>query len=472
MSFKRDKVSGLVDYGQVTHNGRHSRQCVKFHNPSLDPDEYPWEGKVCRWEPWDNDEENADPNITPNVTPFASTFESHQAVNVEEDMKQMVDDMAQADLNIAASHIWDKVSLHFDEKYDRKWTGLNKGPCIDRVRKARKELNHGDAFRTVENTAIGMMTDTPCPFLQFHGTYPNKDKPGEMKRIMVFGNPVLFEDIRAGHEVDGYTDATFGCAPDPFYQVLIFMIFHRGTNIYLPIAYILMTHKDQELYWEAFSRIVVLSNWKIKLHSYTTDFERGLMNACAHHFPEGFHVGCFFHLKQAWRKYLIETIGFLAAAIRLAMSVGGLDLLCIIPQDEVVEFGIPYVRSVIENGLPKKEVKRWDLFWEYFERQWIPILNSWNLCDANARYKDILNKTNNGLESYNKRINRLFPSRPSLIKFVQTMEAESRYQARRMDLLRRCHEKEPVYQGVTIPEIPKAYKLFKKSFVKAARKAR
>jgi hypothetical protein len=146
MSFKRDKVSGLVDYGQVTHNGRHSRQCVKFHNPSLDPDEYPWEGKVCRWEPWDNDEENADPNITPNVTPFASTFESHQAVNVEEDMKQMVDDMAQADLNIAASHIWDKVSLHFDEKYDRKWTGLNKGPCIDRVRKARKELNHGDAF--------------------------------------------------------------------------------------------------------------------------------------------------------------------------------------------------------------------------------------------------------------------------------------------------------------------------------------
>ena len=114
MSFKQDKVSGLVDYGQVTHNVRHSWQCVKFHNPSLDPDDHPWKGKVCHWGTGDNDEENTEPN----VFPFASTFESNQAVIIEEDME--LEDMARADLNIAASHIWDKVSLLMDKKYDRK----------------------------------------------------------------------------------------------------------------------------------------------------------------------------------------------------------------------------------------------------------------------------------------------------------------------------------------------------------------
>ena len=137
------------------------------------------------------------------------------------------------------------------------------------------------------------------------------------------------------------------------------------------------------------------------------------------------------------------------------------------------EFGVPSVRSIIKHGLSKEAVEKWDLFWVYFVRQWLPILDSWNVCIEDDRQKSIMNRTNNGLESYNKRFNKLFPDgKPGLIDFVRTVETESRWQATRMDLLRRNNEQEPTYQGVTIPKPPKAYKVFKKSFAKAARKRR
>jgi hypothetical protein len=40
------------------------------------------------------------------------------ASNVEEDMKQMADEIATSDLVIAPDKIWDKVSLAMDEKHD------------------------------------------------------------------------------------------------------------------------------------------------------------------------------------------------------------------------------------------------------------------------------------------------------------------------------------------------------------------
>ena len=48
------------------------------------------------------------------------------------------------------------------------------------------------------------------------------------------------------------------------------------------------------------------------------------------------HIGCFFHLKQAWRKYLVCKIRMDEAAVKEGMRKGRLDLLCIIPRDEIV----------------------------------------------------------------------------------------------------------------------------------------
>jgi len=46
-----------------------------------------------------------------------------------------------------------------------------------------------------------------------------------------------------------------------------------------------------------------MTKGKMQVRTYTSDFERAEMNMLVEHFPEGIHVGCLFHLKQAWVKY-------------------------------------------------------------------------------------------------------------------------------------------------------------------------
>jgi len=168
-------------------------------------------------------------------------------------------------------------------------------------------------------------------------------------------------------------------------------------------------------------------------------------------------------MEQAWRRHLIKKLAFLAEEITLAMKIGVLDLLCIIPQDEIREFGIPYVRSIIEKYLSRADIEKWDTFWgTYFEGQWMPILDSWNICTQAGTYKKFMNRTNNGLESYNKRFNGLFPKHnPSLIEFVEIVEKESRYYADKLDDIRKGREEQPTYQEKTIPLVPQEYLDFK-----------
>ena len=149
--------------------------------------------------------------------------------------------------------------------------------------------------------------------------------------------------------------------------------------------------------------------------------------------------------------------------------IGVLDLLRMIPQDNIEDFCIPYVRSVIEDGLSKEEIEKWDLFWEYFTKTWISILDSWNICLKDGSYKDLMNRTNNGLEHYNCRFNDLFEGHnPSLIQFVQIVEEESCYHARQMEDIRMGREEEPTYEKVIIPKNPKAYRAFKREAMASA----
>jgi hypothetical protein len=91
-------------------------------------------------------------------------------------------------------------------------------------------------------------------------------------------------------------------------ECLIIMIYDHSTSSYVPIVCMLMSHKTEALYWHAFSQLVVLSNWKIDVRTYCSDFEAALMKELDIAFKGygGFHVGCFFHLKQCWRKYFLK----------------------------------------------------------------------------------------------------------------------------------------------------------------------
>jgi hypothetical protein len=327
-------------------------------------------------------------------------------------------------------------------------------------------LNFGDAVSTVENTPdYYQMADNERSFLQVSMTFPNPVVGENPIRIMIFGNPGLIGMLKTPF-LDVFVDATFDCTPHPFLQCLIFMIYDHSTSSYVPILYALMTSKCTEAYWHVFNQIVAISQWTIKVCTYCTDFEVAMMKEMDVMFGGpggGTHIGCFFHLKQAWRKRLIEKCHLSKEHVTNAMQIGMLDLLCVLPHEQVEEYGIPYLRSILEKDASKKDIDKWQTFWNYFLRQWMPILWRWNISQKegpDGSFFDVVNRTNNGLERYNRHFNRLFNKRPSLLEFVQIVEKESRFQDQKLNDIRYGRRKEVEREERTIPVVPVAYSDF------------
>ena len=60
------------------------------------------------------------------------------------------------------------------------------------------------------------------------------------------------------------------------------------------------------------------------------------------------------HLKQAWRRFLVKELWMDEGSATTAMKIGLLDLLSVIPQEEVIEYGIPFLHSLLEAGKEQK----------------------------------------------------------------------------------------------------------------------
>ena len=58
------------------------------------------------------------------------------------------------------------------------------------------------------------------------------------------------------------------------------------------------------------------------------------------------------------------------------MRKGVLDLLTVIPQNEIMDIGIPFVRSLIEKKSDDRQIEMWDEFWEYFVSYWVKIVGA------------------------------------------------------------------------------------------------
>ena len=262
-------------------------------------------------------------------------------------MKARSDELALQFLTQNPSLIAKQTMHEMTNKHGELWEGLSVEQILGRVRRTRANMNYGDAFRTVENTSYAKMTDSNEYFLQEHKCWPDR-ATGVLQRIMVFANPKLLNLLEA-LTIDIFVDATFKVCPHPFMQCLIIMVFDRATYLYVPVMYVLMTNKNEDSYWYAFASVISCSDWRINVRNIHADFETALTNAAEKQFPEADVIGCLFHWKQAIRRYLISKLGFLKEEIGYAMKQGVLDLLTIIPMDEVENTGIPFVRSLIEK---------------------------------------------------------------------------------------------------------------------------
>ncbi len=150
-------------------------------------------------------------------------------------------------------------------------------------------------------------------------------------------------------------------------------------------------------------------------------------------------------------------------AIEKALETGMLDLLCILSHNEVVKYGIPFLGSIFEKDCSAKELESWNKFWNYFVRQQIPILDRWNIANKenDDSHFDVVNRTNNGLERYNRHFNGLFIKKPLLLEFVQIVEEESRAQDQKLSNIKYGKKRELEREEQTIPDIPPGYFTYK-----------
>ena len=75
----------------------------------------------------------------------------------------------------------------------------------------------------------------------------------------------------------------------------------------------------------------------------------------------------------------------------------------------------------------------------------MPILWRWNISQMEGQdgiFFDVVNRTNNGLERYNRHFNGLFNKKPSLLEFVQIVEEESHFQVQKNTDIRCGRRKE------------------------------
>jgi len=103
--------------------------------------------------------------------------------------------------------------------------------------------------------------------MMFNVSYAGEKKE---QRCIGFASPSLLK-LLSNDGLWGNLDATF-CAPIGFYQVLIFGIMDKATGMFIPIFYVLMTSKDEEMYDCVLSNIVRCVGGTVDLKACMNDF--------------------------------------------------------------------------------------------------------------------------------------------------------------------------------------------------------
>jgi hypothetical protein len=100
-----------------------------------------------------------------------------------------------------------------------------------------------------------------------------------------------------------------------------------------------------------------------------------------------------------------------------------IDFLIVLPPSEIAQSGIPYLEYRISEMEDMGTDAQFQGLWTYFEKVWLD--GRYKISDWNVHHiapGDFPNRTNNPLEHFNRQVNDLFPTSPSVVVFVQKMK--------------------------------------------------
>ena len=217
------------------------------------------------------------------------------------------------------------------------------------------------------------------------------------------------------------------------------MVFDKQTDSYVPVFYVLLTSKTKQIYSQALCWIEMTVGRKISPSTIIIcDFKIALQNAISSTFPGVIINRCLFHWKQAIRCKIID-LKFKENVCERMMWENSLEVLTIINPSEIKWKGIPFVRSIVDDGLDQEDMKKMEKFWAYFDRFWLKspgFIVTWNVFGHYKKETVYLQRTNNGLERYNRALNSKFQGKQSLLSFITVLEVEAREQVTKLDEIR------------------------------------
>ena len=275
-------------------------------------------------------------------------------------------------------------------------------------------------------------------FLQFSSTVYIPGPDGicrEKKRILGWAHPDLLFQLRHG-AVHCFIDGTFDCCPHGFVQCLIFMVYLPAVQMYVPVFYVLVDTKLEAVYTQVFTLMLMACGGEkgLRVSTVTADFEKGLLNSIKAVLKKNV-IGCGFHWKQAIRKNMITKYHFDKDLVTFLIGPGGvLEILTILPPEEALSSGVPYAKAktavyLAANPRPHALVEK---FYAYLEKTWFRYYSvaDFNVYDLSLKSlagtlteEDIINRTNNPLERFNRRFNNHFPNRdPQMDVFVTVLK--------------------------------------------------
>ncbi|KAG6617495.1 uncharacterized protein IUM83_02441 [Phytophthora cinnamomi] len=284
-----------------------------------------------------------------------------------EEMRQLLEMEVVNSPTVIPSRLWEKVCRQLVAKYpNHAMKPMMREEAINFINYVRKQATGGDVYRQIEAYPTVCVSESDeRSFVHFTVFY---DNTGDRQRIVGMGHPDLIR-LLMYPGASMFIDGTFSITPQPFKQTLIVMVHDHSYNVYIPVMYMLVEAKDEWTYWCALHWVRVLGKMQMTPGSITSDFEAALIKGLRDQCPGTSLIGCLFHWKQAIRRKLVD-LRLPTNQIDEAMAPGVLDVLTVIPIDEIRCKGIPYVMSIVNT---KGTARIWAGFWDYFVRTWMTM---------------------------------------------------------------------------------------------------
>ncbi|OWZ19629.1 hypothetical protein PHMEG_0006081, partial [Phytophthora megakarya] len=388
---------------------------------------------------------------TPRPVPAASTPAGAEIIEISDDssenpatppsvpedmshqMANETDALAIQYISSAPSQIWNMIREEFTGGAIIR--GLTRGQVINRVYRARNRHFGGSIYGQVEVPPLSLTRDG-TNFFRFNFTYAT------LIRLLTYDNVFLF------------VDGTFSCVPASFYQCVVIMVYDRASRCFVPAVHILSTSKTEWSWWHCFHCVQVTTGMAMQPGTITCDYERAVINAVRDQFPESTIVGCLFHFKQAIRRRM-QKLSIPAAEISTAMGRGVLDLLTVLPHEQIDPRGIEHVTDRIKDLTAEREIeyseRKWAAFCVYFRRTWIEMIppKLWNVRGIARR---LINRTNNLLERYNRELDNAFTAaRPNIPTFVGVLERIAHHYVTLLDDITHSRARPPPHGDYFVP---------------------